>query len=505
MPATASVSPLLLSYFEGNVMNKTIIIANFFFQETGRYTPQFARPYVATGNTEALDNLSNRINDASRGADPSMTKISGSLVSGLSGYLVSPQASWEKVLTIPNGWDEQRLRFAMEVHVTDQFETAIYQFQGYSEYHAVTLSGIIDPNLLFYINSFTRINRARDYNGLSSAGYRDIVTESAQVVNGPLQSTVAQSDQVFGVRPEDVFVGIQSSHYSSALQGLNEGNVVDTRISLSNDVIRSRRANGIPSNYLSRVVENYRTASTLADFGSGSDDIYTRSIQVSHEASPFENPFIRALSDLKGMPNITYFTLNDLLAIDPHCSNNFNYNPVETAGVLSEVGMTDGWHKPDMETQLATIVSNAVPAMMIDHMFAQIAFTSTNMTIGGVYETTIVGGTGVSGMDLRPYYKAFIARFETEIMPDLTLNGLRIVHLLVNADLYGDTRIEISLEGSPAVPYIAPTFCDALTAPVVTTNPNLYNGLITGVESIIEHCTPTNYTDAVRNTLIANI
>ena len=482
----------------------TIHIHSFMFQETGRYKPQFARPYVATGNMEALDNLTARIDSAGRG-DPTTARITGGLVAGLSGYLVSPQAAWEKQLTIPNGWEEQRLRFAMEVHVMDQFETAIYHFQGYSEYHAVTLSGVIDPDLVFYINSFTRINRGRDYNGLSRSGYRDIVTEKAQIVNGAFQTQTPGVDHVFGVRPEDVFVGIQSAHYSNALQGINEGSVVDTRIDLSGDMIRSRRANSIPADYLSRVIENYRAATTLADFGSGADDVYSRALQTAHEPSPFENPFIRKLSDLRGMTNVSYFTLNDLLNIDPTCGERFTYNPVEDVSLLADSSMTDGWHKPDLETQLATIVTNAVPAMMIDCMFTQIAFTSTNMTIGAIPQTVIINGTSVTGADVRPYYQAFISRFETEVLPDLTMNGIRIIHLLVHADLYGDTRIELSLEGMPAVPYVAPTFCDAITAPVTTSNQNQYLGLITGVESIIEHCTPMNYMDNVLNSLISNV
>lgn len=478
-------------------MVKSMNVVRLFLQETGRYGQQFSRPYQAVTSFETLDNLNRRIEDVTRG-DPT-GKINGSLIAGLSAGLVTPSANWERELTIANGFNEQRLRFMLEVHVDNGFTTEIYFFQGYTEFVGVSYTGAIDPQMVFYINSFLRINRARDFSGLSSAGFRDTVTETAQVINGRFHSNGVTP--VFGLRPEDLFVGVQSAYLSNSLQTLNEGNVFDTRVDRSTDIFRSRRSNAIPSNFLSNVVDSYRAASTLADFGQGTEDIYGRAIQTSHEASPYENPFIRAISDAKGMINVTYFTMEDLVRIDPMVTSNTHYDPVKETIRLTQPGDGESWAAATLETQLATVLSNAVSGLMVDCMLVDITFSCTNMTIGSIPDTRIIFGQGVTTADMRQYYINFVTRFESEVLPDLTQGNMIPIDILVSADLYGDTKIELSVEGAPHVTYITPSFCDALMAPVVTTNANEYHGLIHGIEHIVKNVGESGYA----NNLVAAI
>ena len=492
---------LLSSPRSPTIMQRQIHVVRLFLQETGRYGSQYSRPYQTVGSSEVLENLTNRINEVSRG-DSSM-RIGGGLIAGLSGGLVVPSANWERELTIPNGWSEQRLRFMLEVHVESALSTEIYYFQGYTEFVGISMTGVIDPDMVFYINSFLRVNRARDYSGLSSAGYRDIIAETAQVIDGRFHSS--NTGMVYGLRPEDLFVGVQSAYLSDSLRGLNEGNVVDTRLNHASDVFRSKRNNAIPSNFLGSVIENYRTAMSLADFGQGTEDIYSRAIQTSHEASPYENPFIRAISERKGMQNVTFFTMNDLAYLDPNAPSNTTFSPVTEAVSLAQPGDTDGWGSALLETQLATIVSNAVSGLMVENMFISIAFHTTNMTINGAPYTEIIHGQGVTTADMRQYYGNFITRFETEVMPDITMNNTIPVDIIVSADLYGDTHIDLSLEGKPPVPYITPSFADALMTPVVTTVANEYHGLVTGIEDIVNRCREPASFDNLRNVIDTNI
>jgi hypothetical protein len=38
------------------------------------------------------------------------------------------------------------------------------------------------------------------------------------------------------------------------------------------------------------------------------------------------------------------------LNVDPSCGPRIAYNPVEDLSILADVGMTDGWHRPDLKT-----------------------------------------------------------------------------------------------------------------------------------------------------------
>lgn len=476
-----------------------IIIKDMILQETGTYGPQYARPYNAVTSYDVLENLNHRIEETTR-MNPT-AKINGSLIAGLSSGLVMPSANWERELAIPYGWSERRLRFILEVEAETGFGTEIYFFQGYTEYLGVSHAGSIDPEMVFYINSFMRINRSRDFTGLSSAGFRDVITETAQVINGRFHSQ--NNGEVYGLRPEDLFTGVQSSYLSSALSGINEGSVIDTRINRATDVFRSRRTNAIPSNFLSNVIDTYRTANSLADFGQSSEDIYSRAIQTCHEASPYENPFIRSISEIKGMQNVTYFTMNDLFKIDNGIASKTHYNPITDAVRLTQVtDNIESWGDASIKTQLATVLSNAVSGLMVENMLIAITFTSTNMTLNAQPDTRIMYAQGVTTADMRQYHANFVRRFETEVLPDITHQNTIPISVLISADLYGETKIEIGLDGEYPTPYVTPSWGDALLAPVVTTNQNEYHGLITGVEHIVQNVTSSAGPDL--NTMINN-
>lgn len=465
-------------------------VAQLLIQETGCYGQQYSRPYKAVTDQRTLDNLSNRITDVSRGSPTA--KVTGGLISGLCGGLMMPSANWDSQLIIPNGWNERRLRFVLEVRNVTGFGEDIYFFQGYSEYMGISHLNTIDDRMVFYINSFMRVSRSRDYSGMSSAGFRDIVSETAQVINGRYH--VQSTGEVFGLRPEDLFIGAQSNHISEALMTSNEGHVVDTRLNQAGEVFRSRRTNAIPSNFLSRVIDSYRSANMMADFGTGTDDIYSRAIQSSHEPSPFENPFIRALSDLQGMHAVTTFSMRDLLTLDPNVQHNTQFLELASTVRLHQVGETEDWAAANLKTQLATVVTNAVSGLMVECMMVEVAFHCTNMTLNGMPDTrflsTPVGFTAANPM---MYSMNFINRFESEVLPDLTQAGHIPVSITVHADLYGETMVEISIDGDMATPYTTPSFCDALLSPVVTTNSGDYHALVNGVESIVNTTGQTNY------------
>lgn len=461
-------------------------LAGIMLQETGTYNAQYSRPYVAKTTDETLNILGNRIGDVSR-ANP-MAKISGSLISGLCGDLVVPAAAWDHELSIVHGWNEKRLRFSLEVHVVGHFGTEIYFFQGYTSHYGISLQGTIDPNMLFFINSFMRINRAQDFSGLSSTGFRDTIVESAQVIDGRIHAQ--QNTGVYGLRPEDIFTGVQSNYMTNMHNTFGDAKIIDDRINKSGDVFRSRRSNAIPSNFLSRVVESYRSAATLADYGGGTDDIYGRAIQTSYEGNTYENPFIRALSTLKGIPNITSFSMNDLMMIDPTINTRTDYQKLMDTVHLHHTGDTDNnWGNALLETQLATILTHAVSGLMLDNMLISVGFHVTNMTMNMSLDTRLFpGGQAVTTADMRQYYANFVHRLETEVMPDITKNNMIPVDITVYADLYGETEVLVSIDGKPHEKYVTPSFCDALMTPVVTTNHTDYSGLVTGIEEIVNFC-----------------
>lgn len=471
-------------------MSYSIQVARLFLHDTGTYDRQYARPYEAVTNRDSehtLSILADRIDSASR-LNPA-ARIDNSLIAGLSGGLIIPSASWEREVTIENGWEERRLRFMLEVHVDLAVGgTEIYYIQGYTSHYGVTFDGAVDTEMTFFINSVMRVNRARDYSGLSSAGFTDRITDSFQIING---HAIADSyTPVYAVRPEDLIVGIQSSYMTSAYSATGRDEVVETRHNHQGESFSSRRGNGIPSNYLSSVIDRYRESSLLADFGQGQQNIYDRTIQTLHERAPYENAFIRALSDRRGMRDITFFNMRDLIEMDPEIQSRVRYFRCQDAGLLPQRGQSASWQSAGLYPQLATILTHGVSGLMVENMLVEVSFTSTNMTLNGMYDTRIQGGQGITTGDMRQYFANFVRRLELEVMPDVTRNNSIPIHVSVQADLYGDTIISISVENDPPEDYIVPSFSDALLVPVTTTQDTTYHGLVNGIEHVIRSCAP---------------
>lgn len=470
-----------------DISQPQIILASLTLQDSGTYNQQYVRSYEVNTTGEKLDILGRKIEEVTH-MNPA-AKISAGVLSGISGGLIAPAANWDHAIMVPNGWAEKRFRFSLEVHVSTYFGTEIYYFQGFSEAMDITLQGTINPKLTFFINSYLKIQRSNELGHLGAGGFSDRILESAQVINGRFH-VQPNSQSVYGLRPEDIFTGVQSGYMKAGYDIAGAGQVMDDRINKSNDIFRSSRANGIPSNFLSKTVSGYRDATILADYGSDTEDITSRCIGNVHEGGVYQNPLIRALSNITGIPDTTYFTLEMLSRIDPTINQRTTYHRMLDTVRLHQAGDTNNnWGDATIETQMACILANAVSGLMLETMLVAVGFTTTNMTVNGMYDTRFMpGGQAVTTADMRQYFGIFQLRLETEVLPDLTQNNMIPISLSVNADLYGETVMHISVAGAPTETFVTPSFCDALMAPIVTTNQDCFNTMLTGIETVVNHC-----------------
>jgi len=470
-------------YAQQNTAMQTIQIVKLLLQETGTYNPMFSRPYQTYMDGQTLGNISDRINSSTAGS------ITGSLLSGLATNMLTPSATPQGTIPIPYGWTERRIRFLMEVNVvTRTGSTFIYYFQGYTSHLGVGHNGSIDPTMEFIINSYIRVTRANQYTpyGIQS---RDIVTESAHIINGNIVQQSVTVD-MFSMRPQDIFTGIQSSYLNSAYNTHSNNMVLnDTRVKFTGDTIRSNRSNNLASNFIAKVVDDYRTGVKLAEFGQNDTDIMARCRDLSYESSAFENIFIRAISTIKGVGTSTTFTFNILERLDPNVAAVTNYISLGATKIsqLHQTGQTAYWGSSDRETLVATILSNSIPAIMMDLMISKIYFRSTNHDYSGQMNTVIIDAKSLTNIDLTNNFELFKRRLEKEILYDITYGNQDIYMLDMNVDLFGDTTINISIGNNPPILYTTPSFCDGLLTPVVTTNKDNFFNVVHDFEVLMNN------------------
>lgn len=459
----------------------TIRVARMLLQESGTYNPMYTRPYQTHLAPDVLDNVLRRVDQAGSAG------ITGVMLAGVASSMVAPSATPTGEISIPMGWSDRRIRFLLEVHVTVATGSQmIYFFQGYTTHLGINANGDIDPQMQFIINSYMRVNRALKYNGYGQGIMQDVVTESAHIVDGMLVSQ-AVGNELYCMRPNDLFAGIQSAYIESAYKNYS-GNVLrDTRYRMSGESVRSNRANNVPGNYIASVVDTYKNAQQMSEFGQGNQDIYARSQGMSSEASPYENPFIRAISNIRGQNCVTSFDIATLRQLDPNVENVTNYlrmGHTELAQV-HQTGQTSYWSGSDASTLAATILSNGVPATMMDLMISKIYFRSTNNDIGGKVNTIIIDGKSLTNMDMSQNFELFKVRLEKEILFDLTYGNQTLFQLEMSVDLFGETRITIQLDSDAAITYMTPSFCDSLLSPIITNNRDNFEGVTNDFETLM--------------------
>lgn len=461
-----------------------ISIERLVLQETGTFNQMFHRPYEAVLSNDGLSHLSRRIEETIH--QNSVGKVTPSLLSGLSDGLITVSATPDQASNIVNGWGERRFRFTLTVSCKTGFGEEISYFQGYSEYFDISHGNNVNPEMIFFINSYTRVSRKADPTN-PMGGYIDRVMESRQVLNGTYAANGA--GQLYGQRPEDLFVGVQSNFLSQGDLGLIPMN--DTRVGLINKTFGTTRQNAVPSSIISNLVNTWRETQTLADFGQGDNNLYDRAISQVHERSPMENTFIATLSNIQnnGISPSAWFTLNDLARIDPTVSQRTFFSPLEAGTMVHNAGTTANWNGAGKETQIAYLIANATSGLMQACGLATVHFFATNMTMGQGYSVEMTEpGLTYSTANPMAAYQLFTTRFANEVMADITEGNLIPVSITVSSDIYNETSILISIDGGMSTPYSFPTFADSLLQSTMTVNESAYRGMVGRLEDIMNYC-----------------
>jgi hypothetical protein len=229
----------------------------------------------------------------------------------------------------------------------------------------------------------------------------------------------------------------------------------------------------------------------LANFGQDDRDILTQSRHHVAEPPIQENIVIRRLSEVSGYVIKNSFTFNDFELLDPNVRNVANYHAPGSVMQVSQhmpvhqAGQSEYWTGSDLLTQSATILSNAIPALMMELLISKVTFASTNHTIGCQQDTRILNAVSLSSADMRKNYEVFRRRVESEILYDLSFCNQEPYLLNMTADMFGETWIELSIAGTPPTQFVIPSFCDTLYAPVVTNSKESYDVLVHDFNTLI--------------------
>lgn len=444
-------------------IEQIVRVVRFLLVETGTYNDQFRRPYETHADKRELNILSDRFAGAH--------SLGPALLGGVANQFIQPSMQWESQIGIANGWDTKRFQFMMEVEYSSYAGPGGGEMiLGYTDHPGVSHSGFLDEQMVFTINSVAQVKKVRYNQPGVGVVDRWQQYDSAHVINNKDFSSVNSMSQVYQMRPEDVYKNLTKN----SLPG--EGTMLDSRVALTPKASLSKRTNNIATHYAARIFEGYNQASRQ------SEDSHMKSFQGLYQAAedlvldPYslEDVFLEKVMQVRGDPIPgKVFTMRDLKDIDPSLESRSDdvirvlriANPHE----VHHRGDTHPWGDKENETLAASVLMQTVPSMLMELGLTALTFYTENTSRpNGQVVTEVAGWESFSNGDVRNNIMEFMTSFETTVFRGLTNNGSISMEIHMDADVLGETRIFIRYDGGPEIPFVAPSFADALMAPIVT-------------------------------------
>lgn len=490
--------------------------------KTGHYQPQVARPY----NAVVLDNRNLKVFEQATAGGRTITPTS---IASVAGQMIEPVAMSNQMINIKNGWQQERVRMILEAqYISPAGHSKTFLVQGYSDQPGFTNSGHIDPMMLLYFNNVLVMQDHSYTDPVTGMQIRRMIDSSQMLYKAPVydysqfQYPGTQQNTMQTLLPSEVVQHI------GVLEMVNKiGTVADFRTSFNESpMVKSNRNNALASRYLSSTVNALSNSITAASQHGQSTllDAANNAATTVADAPIAMDNFINTIEERSPFKEQGFITWHDLVAIFPtidsvttiidrsfqqqllHHNNNAQLGAVTSMAMdaqFSDIRNLESWTDASRETVVATTLSHAIPALMMENFIATIQFTVTNQNMSGAPLFTIfqdpntgrpMYDTFIDGMDMTKLLQRFHMAVINEVMANISYGNQHSYVIFMNVNILGDTYIQLTLNGGVMREYLMPSFCDALVAPVVTFNPMDKDRLSCGIQQMVNVVTSTPVT-----------
>lgn len=440
--------------------------------ETGTYNDMWRRPYTSTVDNYTMPQLTEVTNN---GQD-----ISAQRLATVASSIIRPSASAESQILIPNGWGQTRFRFYLEIeHQTHAAGCIVQYLTGYTDHPEISHSGLLDPNMRLFFNSNVTVKEIVEMTPMG-AQTRVVPVDASQILRGDYSGAVGRND--YSMRPEDIYHQMNSTAWAGDDQNVD---IYDGRIMFSNGIRKSARNNGVASNFLHKLMLANRAALANVDAASDPMDFTGSAAGSIQEATISGDMTLSAMMRETGLVETGSITYADLCRMAPMtdnvCTVSLNRNLTRHSTPVNYAGDSEHWAGSNQETVLATMLVQAVPALLMDLLLTDVTFYATNGRTGQMEVTVTDGHSLIFGMDPVPALENFRIRLFTDVLAGMTLNNHITLTINQSADFRGDTTLDISINGYPAVPFSTASFADALNTSLITSSADTVRALASDV------------------------
>lgn len=456
--------------------------------QAGSYNPQFRRHLqMSVNGHDAM-----LYDEATRGG----IDVNSTTIAEVANSIITISATPERTLHnldgsvhIPNGWGENRSRFILELcertapnAVTRHFYIGYCDHTGYIDQG--TRDALIDRQLQFYVNSVISIvENDAIVNGVLTKVSR--VARSDQYLIGQFGKNVVVGFNDYSIRPVDL---VDHMGAASVMNGVGEiAYITNAGAAFGATKIKpSQAAHSRPNRFITRVLESYSKA--INEQAAGylhEEEVMNTTRGYCADSQLNSEPIIR-LVDAEMLKNVGYFTFGSMEYYVPHLEQLTKIFEYEGTGILgaSQAGLTAHMHGSNVETHATAILGASLPSLMMECLFRSISFRVSNYGNVGEVALALVPNPILPGETMpRPSVSTitphaniemsmnrFQEKFIAEIFRPLSANFVNLIDMVVMANIAGDIRVSISVNGGARYDFQNPCFCDSLTSSLITNN-----------------------------------
>ncbi len=468
--------------FPSNTPNKAIslVAKTFLLRRSGTYKGQLHRNYTANARMGQVGALIDTINSHR------LTTITPTLLGTVGHDLISLDTAPVSTtpIAVPGGWNEKRGIFMLVLEATMSTGGRLnYYIQGYTDHDSFT-DQFIDPNMRLYINNVVTAVPSREQTQMGTFNSMRVASNFQTPVDFGTGHGFSPTPMVMA-RPQDIFCQMKNNDLSS-----HDVFVTDRGNEISNNLVSTRRRNSLPTSFMSAVFNGYtlgRRETDQADFTAG--DVAENAFTQVMEKDAITDIFLRKLQESNGlMRGQSHFTYSELSRVVPNIDQVKVPFQNSAAGIqLSQEGDSNHFAGQTISTLAAVQLGAAVPALMLESMLSTVSIVISNM-VGGQLDVVPNGNIGCFAPDIaQRQFELFRNRLLTEVVNPLTERGQINIHATITCSFHSEFVCDIRMADDPNTRFVAPSFCDSLFTPTVTSDPNVVRQLSNHLSVMCDH------------------
>lgn len=486
-------------------MAKPILTSMILF-ETGGFERQSSRGYRTKNFTDG------DVDQLVRSTDHGRNISSGTLSRAVS-KIIELDSTANTNIFIPNGWDEKRLSFIIELLLNEGKSNECRQvLTGYTDKSDLSFGGEMDPAMqLFINNSFILTSYAAP--GRSGRGRRsrflanDYIIRSAHDTDD--RSRRRERPREHLLRSEDIFYNRDCSETLSRTRS----KVYDGRSLLDGELKLARRADDNITNYLESILrvgvtaqnrkrtDDYHFGEIGADAPKFEDSVADHSRSSVYEtASGFTRSgdvdthgiFADWLLDTdfenSGMIELASFEDSVVLGCEPVIIEPGKVTRTGRSYSRSRVGDYEEWGGSHHDDILPDIIKSSITSLMLRYTLAEADILITNDTADGQLHCHVSNDLSIiQDFDTGSYLDTVETSIVSELGPILTRDHHDDITITINYNMLSGMVIEIDhLDGSTPVRYNAAIWADGIQTNMRTEDETRLETMSTDFEVIVD-------------------